>query len=173
MPLKKKSADLYSDDLSGRLHMVDVSAKPETFRQATAQGQILVSRKIIKTLREGKTPKGNVFAAARLAGILAAKKTAELIPLCHPLPLSSITIDFKIKADRIFIFAEVSATAATGVEMEALTAVAVAALTFYDMLKIVSHDLSIENIQLLSKTGGKSGTWQRKTTGSPVATPLG
>lgn len=148
-------------DQSGRTRMVDVSDKSPTYRVATAEGRMVVGRSLIKAIEDQRTPKGNVLETARLAGIMAAKKTAELIPLCHPLPLSEVKLDFVILKDQIKITATVSARAVTGVEMEALTAVSVAALTIYDMLKALSHDITIENIRLLSKSGGKSGEWRR------------
>ncbi len=148
-------------DPSGRIRMVDVSHKLSSFRQAAAEVLVITGAEIIQALREQRTPKGNVFETARLAGIMAAKRTSELIPLCHALPLSSVDIDFEIGDDHLKITAVAKAAASTGVEMEALTAAALAALTIYDMLKALSHDIVIRDLRLLSKSGGKSGNWQR------------
>ena len=131
--------------------MVDVSSKFPQLRRALATGEIQCSPSTIKLLRQGKTPKGDVLAAARIAGIQAAKQTSTLIPLCHPLPISSAHIEFTPQKDRILIAAEVRVHARTGVEMEALTAVSVAALTLYDMLKAVDRKMVIQNIRLTSK----------------------
>jgi cyclic pyranopterin phosphate synthase len=146
-------------DDSGGLRMVDVSAKPDTLRRAAAQGRVLLGTKVAQALRDGCTPKGNVYEAARLAGIMAAKKTSDLIPLCHPLRLDSVDLGFQLEGDVLHLRAAVSARGPTGVEMEALTAVSVAALTVYDMLKSVSHDIVIADIHLVSKSGGRSGAW--------------
>jgi cyclic pyranopterin phosphate synthase len=131
--------------------MVDVSSKFPQLRRALATGEIQCSPSTIKLLRQGKTPKGDVLAAARIAGIQAAKQTSTLIPLCHPLPISSAHIELTPRKDRILIAAEVRVHARTGVEMEALTAVSVAALTLYDMLKAVDRKMVIQNIRLTSK----------------------
>jgi cyclic pyranopterin phosphate synthase len=138
-------------DPKGRATMVDVSSKFSQIRRAMATGEIRCSPSTMKLLREGKTPKGDVLAVARIAGIQAAKQTSTLIPLCHPLPISSAHIELSPKKDRIFIVAEVRVHARTGVEMEALTAVSVAALTLYDMLKAVDRKMVIQNIRLTSK----------------------
>ncbi|MBD3180186.1 MAG: cyclic pyranopterin monophosphate synthase MoaC [Candidatus Latescibacteria bacterium] len=138
-------------DSEGRARMVDVSGKPVVRRVAEAGGSILVGSKVITALRERSLKKGDPLSAARIAGIMAAKKTGELIPLCHPLPLDHISLEFQVKEDRIDITARAVTSARTGVEMEALTAVSVAALTIYDMCKAVSHDMTIENIRLISK----------------------
>src|SRR5215471_1516903 len=144
-------------DARGEARMVDVSAKPIMFREATACGEIRLRRATLKLIQSQAIAKGNVLAAARLAGILAAKKTGELIPLCHPLPLTHCDVSFEIpKAqDRIVIFASAKIAAKTGVEMEALTAVSVAALTIYDMCKAIDKHMSIVGIKLVSKI--KSG----------------
>jgi cyclic pyranopterin monophosphate synthase len=148
-------------DESGSLRMVDVSSKPETLRRAAAEGWVKLGATAAQAMREGRTPKGNVLEAARLAGIMAAKKTSDLIPLCHPLRLDSVDIGFQLKDEVLHLRAAVSARGPTGVEMEALTAVSVAALTVYDMLKSVSHDIVIADIHLVSKSGGKSGVWPK------------
>lgn len=151
-------------DEKGQARMVDVSAKEETQREAVAAGEILMAPETLALIQEGGLPKGDVLAVARIAGIMAAKRTAELIPLCHPLPLTHVEVDFAFDAVRSAI--EITATARckgpTGVEMEALTAVSVAALTIYDMCKAVDRRMEIGNIRLLRKTGGKSGTWIRE-----------
>ena len=131
--------------------MVDVGSKISQLRRAVATGEIRCAPATIKLLRQGKTPKGDVLAVARIAGIQAAKQTAALIPLCHPLPLSSVHLELIPKPDRILITAEVRVHARTGVEMEALTAVSVAALTLYDMLKAVDRKMVIQNIRLIAK----------------------
>ena len=143
--------------------MVDVSAKPVVLREATARGEIRLQRATLQLIESNRIAKGNVLAAARLAGILAAKKTGELIPLCHPLPLTHCEVNFEIpkSRDRILITASAKVAAQTGIEMEALTAVTVAALTIYDMCKAVQKDIEITEIRLESKTGGKSGDFQR------------
>ena len=133
--------------------MVDVSAKPVVSREAVARGEIRLQRETVRLIQSNKIAKGNVLAAARLAGILAAKKTGEIIPLCHPLALTHCSVDFKIpkSADRIFIKASAKIASQTGVEMEALTAVSVAALTIYDMCKAVDKRMQITDIELVSK----------------------
>src|SRR2546426_599217 len=141
-------------DTSGEATMVDVSAKPVMFREAIARGEIRLQPGTLKLIQSQTIAKGNVFASARLAGILAAKKTGELIPLCHPLPLTHCEVNFDVPGtrDRIVITASAKISAQTGVEMEALTAVSVAALTIYDMCKAVDKAMRITNIRLLSKT---------------------
>ena len=141
-------------DSQGNARMVDVSAKPTQTRTAIARGEILVCRETVTLIEEGKVAKGNVFATARVAGILAAKKTWDLIPMCHPLPLTHCEVQFEIpeSADRVSIQASARTAAQTGVEMEALTAVAVAALTIYDMCKAVDKQMQITGITLVSKT---------------------
>ena len=147
-------------DRTGALRMVDVSGKAPTHRRATAEGWLIAGRTIMDAVRDERTPKGNIYEAARLAGILAAKKTGDTIPLCHPLPLSHVAVDFEPMEDRIRIVATAATDAATGVEMEALSAVSVAALTLYDMLKALGKEMRIEGIRLLAKSGGKSGEWR-------------
>jgi cyclic pyranopterin phosphate synthase len=144
----------------GDTRMVDVNHKSPTTRRAVAQGVLVVGPDVMAAVREGKTPKGNVYEAARLAGIMAAKRTADLIPLCHPLPLGHVAVTFQDGDDRISIRGEASATAPTGVEMEALTAVTVAGLTLYDMLKALSKGMVLTDVRLLEKSGGRSGTWR-------------
>ena len=147
-------------DESGAARMVDVGAKPETRRSATASGHIAMSEAALNAIRQGDAPKGDVLAAARIAGIMAAKKTAELIPLCHPLALDAVTLDFAFIEDGIKATAKASLTGRTGVEMEALTAVSVALLTIYDMAKALDKAMVIGPIRLIEKTGGKSGDWR-------------
>lgn len=148
----------------GRAHMVDVTEKAVTHRTAVAAGEIHVSKAIIDHIRNGTMKKGDVLAVAQVAGIMAAKRNWELIPMCHPLPLTGIDLSFSLSDDpcMVEIQAKVSCTGVTGVEMEALTAVSVAALTIYDMCKAVQKDMCITNIRLLSKSGGKSGDYIAK-----------
>jgi cyclic pyranopterin monophosphate synthase len=148
-------------DARGRVKMVDVGAKPVTEREAVARGTITMSREAIRQIRRGAVKKGDPLQAARLAGILAAKQTSALIPLCHPLPLSSVEVDLRPRARGYDIAARVRTSAQTGVEMEALTAVAVAALTVYDMVKAVDRTMVIGDIRLMFKSGGRSGTYRR------------
>ncbi len=152
-------------DARGHAHMVDVGAKTPTQRVAIARGLIRMSAAARVAIRDGAVPKGDVLATARIAGIMAAKRTSDLIPLCHPLPLTSISLELVPKPERhaIEITATVKVTGKTGVEMEALTAVSVAALTLYDMAKAIDRDMVIGDIALLRKEGGKSGTYQRNT----------
>jgi len=147
-------------DEQGRAHMVDVGGKPDTRRAAVAKGEIHLSAETLALIAGGNIPKGDVFAVARIAGILAAKKTSELIPLCHPLALTRVAVDLSAENDAMVeITATVETTGKTGVEMEALTAVSVAALTVYDMIKAVQRDARISNIRLVEKHGGKSGDY--------------
>ncbi len=141
--------------------MVDVTAKADTVREAVAEGRISMSPDALDAIREGTAKKGDVLATARIAGIMAAKKTPELIPLCHPLMLSKVAIDFAFEESGIRVNALVRLTGQTGVEMEAMTAVSVTLLTIYDMAKAIDKGMVISGIQLLSKTGGKSGEWSR------------
>ena len=140
--------------------MVDVGGKPETARSATATGRISMSPEALAAVREGSGPKGDVLAAARIAGILAAKKTGELIPLCHPLALDAVTVEFDFEDDGVRATAQASLTGKTGVEMEAMTATTIALLTIYDMAKALDKGMVVEEVRLLEKTGGKSGTWR-------------
>jgi cyclic pyranopterin monophosphate synthase len=148
----------------GDVCMVDVTAKDITCRQAKAMGKIKMNPAVLDLIEKGKVAKGNVLGAAKIAGIMAAKKTSELIPLCHPLELTGIDVDLKIdrKNSQITIESVVRTTGKTGVEMEALTAVSVAALTIYDMCKAADKEMIIGEIMLLEKSGGKSGTFTRK-----------
>lgn len=141
---------------AGEAKMVDITNKEITNRSATAKGFVRVSKEVIALIKENSLPKGDLFSTVRLAGIMAAKKTSELIPLCHPLAISGIEVTIEISDDGISITAKVKSTDRTGVEMEALTAVSVAALTVIDMVKAVDKNTVIENIVLLEKTGGKS-----------------
>ena len=147
-------------DAAGVARMVDVSAKPETRRTARARAFVRMSREMVRALVDN--PKGNPLEVARIAGIQAAKRTAELIPLCHPLPLTHADVEISVRRDGVRIEATVATTAQTGVEMEALTAASVAALTVYDMTKALDKGITIERVELMEKTGGKSGTWRRK-----------
>ena len=148
----------------GRARMVDVTEKAPTFRRAAAAGEVQVSKETLTAIREGKLKKGDVLAVAQVAGIQAAKHNWELIPMCHPLPLTGIDITFHLSDQpcMVEIQAAVTCTGVTGVEMEALTAVSVAALTVYDMCKAVQKDMEITNIRLLEKSGGKSGDYKRE-----------
>lgn len=148
----------------GRARMVDVTEKAPTFRRAAAAGEVRVSKETLDAIREGKLKKGDVLAVAQVAGIQAAKHNWELIPMCHPLPLTGIDITFHLSDQpcMVEIRAAVTCTGVTGVEMEALTAVSVAALTVYDMCKAVQKDMEITNIRLLEKSGGKSGDYKRE-----------
>ena len=143
----------------GRARMVDVTEKAVTCRTALAEGFVRMAPETLAAVREGRVKKGDVLAVAQVAGILAAKRTWELIPMCHPLPLTGIDLSFELLSDRIRILAEVSCRSQTGVEMEALTAVSAAALTVYDMCKALQKDMEITEVRLLKKTGGKSGTY--------------
>ena len=151
-------------DERGHAAMVDVSEKNITSREAVAQGAVHMAPSTLAAIRDGDVPKGDVLAAARIAGIMAAKRTPELIPLCHTLLLTKVTVDFEIDevASRVMITATVRCKGQTGVEMEALTAVSVAALTIYDMAKALEKGMEIRDIRLLEKRGGKSGEWRRE-----------
>jgi cyclic pyranopterin monophosphate synthase len=148
-------------DAEGRIRMVDTSSKSVTTRTAVASGRVLMSPATVNAVRQQTTPKGDPLEAARLAGIMAAKRTSELIPLCHPLPLTHVEVEATIEDDGVHLRASVSTNAQTGVEMEALTAVSVAALTIYDMCKAVEKGMVISEVRLESKTGGKSGEYVR------------
>ena len=151
-------------DAQGRARMVDVGEKAVTVREAIAAGEVRMKPETLRLLVAGQVPKGDVLAVAKVAGIMAAKKTPDLIPLCHPLPISTVEVNFYPKEAEgvIGIESRVKVEAKTGVEMEALTAVSLAALTIYDMCKAVDKDMVISNIRLLKKTGGKSGTYIRE-----------
>ena len=157
----KPASTLSHVDRAGRIRMVDVGAKPVTAREAVARGRVSMSPSAARLLREGRGPKGDPVQVARLAGIMAAKRTSDLVPLCHPLPITHARVDLTPLADGYEIEAEVATGAQTGVEMEALTAVAVAALTVYDMLKAVDRSMRIGDIRLVAKQGGASGPWRR------------
>ncbi len=149
-------------DEAGHARMVDVSDKPETAREATAKAHISMQPATLALITSGAAPKGDVLAAARLAGILAAKQTSALIPLCHPLPISSAAIELTPTGTGIAIAATVRTTGRTGVEMEALTAASIAALTIYDMVKAVDRGMTIDQIRLTQKSGGKSGKFSQE-----------
>ncbi|WP_405616787.1 cyclic pyranopterin monophosphate synthase MoaC [Streptomyces sp. NBC_01511] len=149
-------------DEAGAARMVDVSAKEVTARTASASGRVLVSPRVVELLRGEGVPKGDALATARIAGIMGAKRTPELIPLCHPLAVSGVTLDLALADDAVEILATVKTTDRTGVEMEALTAVAVAALTVVDMVKAVDKGAVITDVRVEEKTGGKSGHWSRR-----------
>ncbi len=148
-------------DERGNARMVDVSAKDVTSREATARGRVVMLPETLAMIVEGRAPKGDVLATARIAGIMAAKRTHELIPMCHPLPISGVTVDLAPSdaGDAIEVTATVRVSGQTGVEMEALTAVSVAALTVYDMCKAVERGMRIEAVRLVAKSGGKSGDY--------------
>lgn len=150
-------------DSAGRAQMVDVGAKPVTARLATAAAAVCMRPETLEALREGDMPKGDVLAVARVAGIQAAKRVDDLIPLCHSLPLDGVTIDFDVDPSLpgVRIEATCRVTARTGVEMEALTAASVAALTIYDMCKAIDKGMTIQSVALLRKEGGRSGSWER------------
>ena len=151
-------------DESGKARMVDVTGKTVTHRLAVAHGSILMKPATLRLIRQGDVEKGDVLGVARVAGIMAAKKTSELIPMCHPLAITSVTLEFilNVKKSAVEITATVKVAGQTGVEMEALTAVSVAALTIYDMCKAADKEMVISDIMLLEKQGGKSGHFQRK-----------
>ncbi len=149
-------------DEHGRARMVDTTEKQITARRAVASALVLMSAETVKAIREHQTPKGDPLETARLAGVLAAKRTAELIPLCHPLPLTHVDVRAEVIDDGVYLEAEVSTNAQTGVEMEALTAASVAALTIYDMCKALDKSMTITDVRLELKTGGKSGDYRRK-----------
>ena len=147
-------------DAAGHAAMVDVGGKPETARSATARARVTMRPETLRMILQGDAKKGDVFGVARLAGIMAAKRTADLIPLCHPLPIAAVTVDLAPDGDTaVEIVATVKTTGRTGVEMEALTAASVAALTVYDMCKAVDRGMTIEALRVVAKSGGKSGTF--------------
>ena len=146
-------------DDTGAAHMVDVGAKPATLRRAVATGHIAMAPAVLAAIRDAGVAKGDVLAVARVAGIMAAKRTADLIPLCHPLPLTSVGVDLTLEDGGITVTATATTDAKTGVEMEAMTAVSVALLTIYDMAKALDKAMVIGAVRLLEKTGGKSGDW--------------
>lgn len=150
-------------DTAGKARMVDISGKVATARTAVATGRISMTAAALEALRDVTATKGDVLAVARIAGIMAAKRTDHLIPLCHTLPLSAISIDFTMHTDGAGVRATASTTWGTGVEMEAMTATSIALLTIYDMLKAIDKSMVIGDVRLLSKSGGKSGDWQAPT----------
>jgi len=154
-------ADLTHITQDGDAHMVDVSGKPDTTRVAVAQGQIVMQASTLDLISQGRAAKGDVIATARIAGIMAAKKTSDLIPLCHPLPIKKVTLDMDLDPalPGVTVTATVKTSGQTGVEMEALTACSVALLTLYDMLKAAEKGMILQSVRLLEKTGGKSGDW--------------
>jgi len=154
-------------DEEGRARMVDVGGKPETHRVAIASGRIRMSGETLAAIRTGNAPKGDVLGTARIAGIMAAKKTAELIPMCHPLALDAVTVDFTFEEDAVRATATASLTGKTGVEMEAITAAAIALVTIYDMAKALEKGMVIEDVRLIEKRGGKSGAWRAEDTPEP------
>jgi cyclic pyranopterin phosphate synthase len=165
---KKSQSQLSHLDEEGRIRMVDVGAKPVTVRMAEASGYVAMSPATVAAIRRRRTPKGDPLETARLAGIMAAKRTAELIPLCHTLPLSHADVQIELDDGGAQIKATASTSAQTGVEMEALTAVSVAALTLYDMCKAIDRGMSITEIRLERKSGGQSGEWRRSRAGKSV-----
>ncbi|WP_432770101.1 MAG: cyclic pyranopterin monophosphate synthase MoaC [Sphingopyxis sp.] len=147
-------------DDSGAAHMVDVGAKPATMRRAVAGGRITMAAGALDAIRAGNAPKGDVLSTARIAGIMAAKRTADLIPLCHPLALTSVSVDFTWESGGIAVTATAATSGPTGVEMEALTAASVALLTLYDMAKALDRAMVLGDIRLIEKSGGRSGDWR-------------
>lgn len=147
----------------GHVHMVDVSGKPITVRRAVAEAEVALPSQLASRLFSGDLPKGDALAVVRVAGIMAAKRTAELIPLCHPLPIDAVEIEVEQSQTGARILATVSTAGPTGVEMEAMTAVSIAALTLYDMVKGIERGVEIGPVRLLHKSGGKSGTWDRRS----------
>lgn len=152
-------------DEAGSARMVDVSAKEVTSRRATATGRVRISAEVVALLRSGGVPKGDALAVARIAGIAAAKRTPDLIPLCHPIAIHGVTVDLEVHDDHVAITAIVRTADRTGIEMEALTCVAVAGLALIDMVKAVDPAAVIEQVQLVEKTGGKAGVWRRDPAG--------
>lgn len=148
-------------DRAGRARMVDVGEKSDSDRVATASGRICMARETIELIRQGRAAKGDVLAVAQIAAVMGAKRTPDLIPMCHPLMLTSVEVAFQLSDDEVRIEATVKTRGRTGVEMEAMTAVATAALTIYDMLKAVDRSMTIKDVQLELKDGGRSGLWSR------------
>ncbi len=148
-------------DESGHAKMVDISGKQDSVRVAVASGLVKVNKEVLELAKDNSLPKGDLFATARIAGIMAAKKTSELIPLCHPLAINAVEIEIKAESEGFLIIATVKTSGKTGVEMEALTAVSVTSLTVIDMVKAIDKTAEISEVKLLEKTGGKSGNWIR------------
>jgi cyclic pyranopterin phosphate synthase len=147
-------------DADGAAHMVDVGGKAVTAREATATGRILMSPEAARAIRDGAVKKGDVLAVARVAGIMAAKRASDLVPLCHPLPITRVSVALEVTDEGVSVTATVATEGRTGVEMEALTAVSVALLTVYDMAKAIDKAMTIEGVRLLAKRGGRSGEWR-------------
>lgn len=162
IPKSPDSSGLTHFSATGDAHMVDVGDKAETHRVAVASGRIRMNPATASVIREGKAGKGDVLGIARIAGIMATKRTADLIPLCHPIPVTHVEVDLEVGDDCVNIRAQVETRGKTGVEMEALTAASVAALTVYDMTKAIDRGMVIEQVQLESKDGGRSGRWERE-----------
>ena len=154
-------ADLTHIDNEGNAHMVDVAGREVTTRTATAVGKVKLSSEVVKALRDNTVPKGDVLSAARLAGIMAAKKTSDLIPLCHPIAIHGVTVELQVEDDGVAISATVKTADRTGVEMEALTAVSVAGLTVIDMVKAMDPFAAITDVYMTQKDGGRNGKWSR------------
>lgn len=157
--MNEGAARLTHLDDAGAAHMVDVGGKPATQRRAVASGRITMSAQALAAIRAGNAPKGDVLGTARIAGIMAAKRTGDLIPMCHPLGLEAVSIEFAYEEGAIRVTATASLTGKTGVEMEAMTAASIALLTIYDMAKSIDKSMVIEGVRLMAKTGGKSGNW--------------
>ena len=155
-----ETSELTHLDSQGLPRMVDVSAKAETLREAEAEAVLWVGPEVMRAIRDGRTPKGNIFETARIAGVMGAKRTAELIPLCHPLMLTHVSVDMEVLEESIAIRARVKTRGTTGVEMEALTAASIAGLTLYDMLKAISKEMRLDGVRLLAKSGGRSGEYR-------------
>ena len=155
------SSELSHLNEKGEANMVDVSGKEESVRIATASGKVSMSKEVISVINSGQNPKGDVLATSRIAGIMAAKKCSELIPLCHPIAIHKVELDLKVEADGVSILATVKTSDRTGVEIEALTAVSIAGLTLIDMVKAMDPLAAIINVQVESKSGGKTGDWKR------------
>ncbi len=153
-------SDLTHLDAQGAAHMVDVGGKTDTARQAIATGRITMTAEAASAIRDGAAKKGDVLAVARIAGIMAAKRTSDLIPLCHPLPLTRVAVDLVPDDSGVTVTATCATTGKTGVEMEAMTAVSVTLLTIYDMAKAIDRGMEIGQVRLIEKSGGKSGTWR-------------
>lgn len=168
-PKRPRGGALTHFDEAGRARMVEVGAKPETAREAVATGEVRMARATARRIADRRIQKGDVLAIARIAGIGAVKRAADLIPLCHPLRITGVDVDLTVGADRVRITAQVRAFDRTGVEMEALTAVAAAALTVYDMCKAVDRAMTLGEIRLEEKRGGKSGEWTRTSTRGTTA----
>ena len=145
-----------------KISMIEITEKPTTFREAVAKGEVILSPETLKLIKEGKLPKGDVLSCAQIAAILAVKKTPYIIPLCHPVKITGAKVNFELKENKIEIEAQVKATDRTGVEMEALTAVMVAALTIYDMCKATDKEMYLSDVRLIKKRGGKSGDYLRE-----------